>query len=71
MSLSRLNLVHLDAVEDEIRMGDFSAGHISSLEGAQLVQVLQDESVGGNSIFTRVSVTAISWSGRTGPMIWT
>ena len=47
----RLNLVHLDAVEDEIRMGDFSAGHISSLEGAQLVQVLQDEFGGGQFNF--------------------
>ena len=47
----RLNLVYLDAVEDEIRMGDFSAGHISSEEGAQLVKVLQDEFGGGQFNF--------------------
>jgi len=47
----RLNLVHLDAVEDEILMGDFSAGHISTEEAAQLVQVLQDEFGGGQFNF--------------------
>ena len=39
----RLNLVHLEAWKDEIRMGDFTAGHISTEEAVQLVQVLQDE----------------------------
>lgn len=47
----RLNLVFLDAVDDEIRMGDFSAGHISTNEAAQLIQILQDEFGGGQFNF--------------------
>ncbi len=47
----RLNLVYLEAVDEEIRMGDFSAGHISTKEAAELIQMMQDEFGGGQFNF--------------------
>ncbi len=43
----RLNLVWLEAHFGKIYMGDFSAGHISTDEGAELIQCLHQE-LGGN-----------------------
>lgn len=47
----RLNLVYLHALNDEVHMGDFSAGHIGTEEAEQLIRLLQDEFGGGQFNF--------------------
>ncbi|MBN1142420.1 MAG: cofactor-independent phosphoglycerate mutase [Deltaproteobacteria bacterium] len=47
----RLNLVHLEIRDDQFFMGDFSAGHISTPEAAELIQTLQRDFGGGKFNF--------------------
>jgi len=47
----RLNFVWLEAHYGKLYMGDFSAGHISTEEGAALIETLQSELGGGEFSF--------------------
>ena len=49
----RLNFVWLEAHFGKLYMGDFSAGHISTSEGAELIATLQKELGGEEFMFTR------------------
>jgi 2,3-bisphosphoglycerate-independent phosphoglycerate mutase len=47
----RLNMVYLENHADQVTMGDFSAGHITTAEAAELIATLQKEFGGGRFNF--------------------